>query len=341
MELTTWTTQLVRHEGRIPKTAICEIEGKSLKSVLVAINHLRHSNVHRLRTTAIGILHLLENAVMLAKMLKDSERAGQLEEIRNRLRSSVHGISRNQLLLERKLSDELRMLAKRRATLEARETDAVRDMKISDEENRASAGLLLDNFIAQFQKVPKRPDENLDTIKSGNKGSLLDDAFDASRSSPAVDSDPINGTLPAEQVSTRQGDISTEESHAVDASRSPTNSSRISKKMSSAVDFRQPHGVMLRIVYGSERHQVAVLLPKRPTRQSLLDHAQAYLERSLRALGHSPDPKAWMLEMESVTVHDFKFDLPTYGIRDLWPILRAFSQTATPQFTVRVSHVDE
>ena len=104
-----------KHGKDLSPTAIGRTPGKSFKEVLFATSDIRHTAVHRLWTSATGIMNLVNAAIGFVEMLKDAERADQIKKIKSQLAANMEEIIQYQNLLKRKLSDELRDLAKEKS----------------------------------------------------------------------------------------------------------------------------------------------------------------------------------------------------------------------------------
>lgn len=147
VELTTWTAKLKQHAKRIPADAAFKIPGKSWEEVLFGTHVLRHSAVHRLKTSAYGLVNLIEGAVLLTRMLKDIPRAQRIEEIRDILKSSIEEMERHKKVLQEKLSSQLQSIARQRAELDALEKMAINGMVQSDTDNKFATGQRLNECL--------------------------------------------------------------------------------------------------------------------------------------------------------------------------------------------------
>ncbi|MCJ1391417.1 hypothetical protein MMC18_004281 [Xylographa bjoerkii] len=134
----------------MPSAAIEQGHGKSLKEVFFATSNIRHFAVHRLHTSTTSIKNLVNAAVLFTETLKDAERPAVLKKIQEQLADSIDEVMRHQNLLERKLSDELNALAKKRAELDELERLAVEEMVTNDRKNRKSAGQSMDGFLSEL-----------------------------------------------------------------------------------------------------------------------------------------------------------------------------------------------
>lgn len=140
VELTTWTAKMNEHAKKIPTDAVFKIPDKSWEEVLFGTHELRHSAVHRLKTTAYGLVNLIESAVLLARMLKDIPRAQWIEGVRDNLKSSIEEMEGHKKVLQEKLSSELQSIAQKRVELDALEKTALKEMVQSDIDHKLATG---------------------------------------------------------------------------------------------------------------------------------------------------------------------------------------------------------
>lgn len=89
IELTEWTRRFSKYAKSLPPLAIELVPGKTIAEVLFGTSALRHSAVHRLPTSAAGILNMLSAAITFAEILKDSERAEKIAGIKVQLETSI------------------------------------------------------------------------------------------------------------------------------------------------------------------------------------------------------------------------------------------------------------
>jgi len=88
VELTKWTQIIMKHSQRLPSHAF--EAGMTLSGDLLTFVHLlRHTAVHRLRTTARGVSQLIQYALKFTKTLKDSSRKLQLEELHREVEAKI------------------------------------------------------------------------------------------------------------------------------------------------------------------------------------------------------------------------------------------------------------
>lgn len=169
-ELTQWIKLPLPRQEEIPTSAVSKIAGISWQEVLMATSKIRHSAVHRLHTSANGIQNMLGDAIMLTIMLRDTIRTSLLEHIRRELASSIGEVERRLISLEKDLSKELDIIAKRQAELGRLQDAAILRIIDNDRENRRVIGLALGKDLNELFSVDQStPDKNVvktDVIKA-------------------------------------------------------------------------------------------------------------------------------------------------------------------------------
>lgn len=154
IELTQWTKRFSGHAKSLPPSAMKPISGKSTTKILFGTSILRHSAVHRLPTSAAGILNMLSAAITFAEALNDPKRAERVVEIKTQLEASVKEIVQHQNLLERKLTDQLEDIARRRTELDELERSSIEQMLATDKSQRTEVGSAFEIFLTGAQQVP-------------------------------------------------------------------------------------------------------------------------------------------------------------------------------------------
>ncbi|KAI4285995.1 MAG: hypothetical protein L6R38_000222 [Xanthoria sp. 2 TBL-2021] len=153
IELTKWTKKFSKHAKSLPLSALERVPGKSIAEVLFGTSNLRHSAVHRLPTSAAGILNMLNAAINFAEALKDSKRAEKVLEIRTQLEASVEEVVQHQNLLERKLTAQFADIACRRAELDELERSSIEEMLATDKKQRTEVGSAFEDFLIGSQQI--------------------------------------------------------------------------------------------------------------------------------------------------------------------------------------------
>ncbi|KAL8634052.1 hypothetical protein Q9189_000298 [Teloschistes chrysophthalmus] len=147
VELTEWTKRIMKFTKSLPPAAIKPIAGKTIADVLFGTNTLRHSAVHRKPTSGAGVVQMLGAAVTFADALNDSRRAEKIAEIKVQLEASIEEIIQHQNLLDRKLTDQLREIANRRAELDELERSSIEEMLAADKRQRSSVGASIEHVL--------------------------------------------------------------------------------------------------------------------------------------------------------------------------------------------------
>ena len=174
IELTAWTRRFLKYAKSLPPSAIKRISGKSIAQVLFETSALRHSAVHRLPTSAAGILNMLHAAMTFAEALNDPKRAERVAEIKSQLEASIEEIVQHQNLLERKLKEQLEDIARRRAELDELERSSITEMLATDKEQRSVVGSALESFLFVSQQIsnpcPCNHTPSFDGAKADSEG---------------------------------------------------------------------------------------------------------------------------------------------------------------------------
>lgn len=117
VELNKWTHAAAKRLDKLP-SAFANDSTLSLANVLISANKLRHSAVHRLPTTAKGILEMVHSATRFARVLRDTTREQQFNELHRELEGKIRALDLNKNFLETNLEQELQDIAKQRRVLD-------------------------------------------------------------------------------------------------------------------------------------------------------------------------------------------------------------------------------
>ena len=90
---------------------------------------------------------MLHAAITFAEALNDPMRAKKVAEIKTQLEDSVEEIIQHQNLLERKLGDQLKDIACRRAELDELERSSIQEMLATDKKQRTEVGSAFESFL--------------------------------------------------------------------------------------------------------------------------------------------------------------------------------------------------
>ncbi|KAL9016618.1 MAG: hypothetical protein Q9185_006030 [Variospora sp. 1 TL-2023] len=200
IELTQWIKRFSKHAKSLPLSAFDRVPGKSITEVLFGPSNLRHSAVHRLPTSAAGILNMLSAAIDFAEALKDSKRAERVLKIKRQLEVSVQEVVQHQNLLECKLTAQFEDIARRRAELDELERSSIEEMLKTDEKQRTEVGSAFESFLG-FQQISNScacsHTANFDVTKTEFKGE--DNSGSSWRAQEAETSASINEALANDQ----------------------------------------------------------------------------------------------------------------------------------------------
>lgn len=104
---------------------------------------------------------MVGDAIMLTKMLRDPTRTSLLEHIRQELASSIKEVEGRLVILEKDLSKEIDLLAKRRAELSRLQDAAIHRIIDLDRQNRRVIGLALGEGLKELYSADQtRPEKH-------------------------------------------------------------------------------------------------------------------------------------------------------------------------------------
>ena len=129
---------------------------------------------------------MLSAAITFAEALNHPERANRISEIKTQLEASIKEIVHHQHLLERKLTDQIEDIARRRAKLDELERSSIEEMLATDLKQRAEIGSALESLLVSSQRAsnhcvcshdsrfdsPKAGSEAVEIIDNGGKGRI-------------------------------------------------------------------------------------------------------------------------------------------------------------------------
>ncbi|KAL8655151.1 MAG: hypothetical protein Q9210_001061 [Variospora velana] len=201
IELTQWIKRFSKHAKSLPLSAFDRVSGKGIAEVLFGTSNLRHSAVHRLPTSAAGILNMLSAAINFAEALKDSKRAEKVSEIRTQLEASVQDVVQHQNLLECKLTAQLEDIARRRAELDELERSSIVEMLETDKKQRTEVGSAFEGFLLGCQQISNpcacSHTPNIDVSKTEFKVEEdSESSWRANEQSPLTDEEPAQAESP-------------------------------------------------------------------------------------------------------------------------------------------------
>ncbi|KAL9009721.1 MAG: hypothetical protein Q9173_005280 [Seirophora scorigena] len=154
VELTQWTERFLGSiSPSLPPSAIKPITGTSMPEVVRRTSRLRHAAVHRLPASPAELVEILGAAVSLAEALDGSEQAQKIARIKEQAENCMQEITQHQSLLERKLTDQLEDLSRRRAELDEVERLYRAEVAASSRKKRTEVGSTLEAVFNGCQRV--------------------------------------------------------------------------------------------------------------------------------------------------------------------------------------------
>lgn len=149
VELTKWTRLLPKWSAKLPEECL-QLHGSELDTLLYTIRKIRHTAVHRLRTTARGIGELALSAMRLAEVLQDGARISQLEDLHLDIQGKIKAMELSQNALEEHLISALKAIQLQREELDRKEEELRMATVNSDRENRALVGFLIEKSVQRI-----------------------------------------------------------------------------------------------------------------------------------------------------------------------------------------------
>jgi hypothetical protein len=151
VELTEWIKLLPQYSCELVTTK------KPLDELFSNLRALRHSAVHRLRKTAIGVERLAENAQLFLETLDEVDRAERVSRLRRELKTAIEELQRNKDLLEGRYLAEIKEIQTERAALDRREQGATNMMVHGDQECLNDIDERLEKVVHYFNlRVPSK-----------------------------------------------------------------------------------------------------------------------------------------------------------------------------------------
>ena len=146
VELNIWTGVFRKHEPTFPAEEVYGA-GKPLPDLLTSVANLRHTAVHRLKTTASSVEQLVVDAESFARLLSDHETAAIITRLRRRVQAVRDELERRKDLIGSRIAATRRDFARRRAELESLEEDAINGMLAEDRQHQHVVGAELEEAI--------------------------------------------------------------------------------------------------------------------------------------------------------------------------------------------------
>lgn len=148
VQLSEWTMKIHKEQKALPRTAITLHQSQDeFEEILFATHKLEHCAVHRDRIYASRIAELIEYALALVRMLKDTARTHSIERIGRRVKLSLESMEDKKRVLEKTLNSEMESIARKSAELDLLEKIAVEKMVKADKNDELAARSALDEIL--------------------------------------------------------------------------------------------------------------------------------------------------------------------------------------------------
>jgi hypothetical protein len=135
VELSKWT-EVFRQEGILER----ESTRKTLKELLHSIANIRHTSVHRLRTSSVGLEMFIADAEDLVEVLGDTEYAKSISQLRTNINLAITELTQNKQFLQLQLEHTQAEIEQQRAELDRREQEAINYAREEDRKYQIVAG---------------------------------------------------------------------------------------------------------------------------------------------------------------------------------------------------------
>ncbi|KUL81336.1 hypothetical protein ZTR_10421 [Talaromyces verruculosus] len=168
VELTKWTRLLAKKAEKFPQHAF-KIGNVPLNEILFATHKIRHTAVHRLPTTCLGVGALVESAVILAETLQDSLRTAKFEDLRLEIDSKIKSMELNKNVLENTLCQKLQEIQRQRDDLDLQEKELREKVIRDDGENKNLIGDLLEDCVNRLFDVETMTPGDVDQMSDAEE----------------------------------------------------------------------------------------------------------------------------------------------------------------------------
>jgi hypothetical protein len=135
VELSKWT-EVFRREGILERGS----PRKALKELLLSIANIRHTAVHRLRTSSVGLEQFIADAEDLVDLLGDTTYSKSISQLRANVNSAITELTQNKQFLQLQLEHTQAAIEQQRAELDRREQEAISDAREEDRKYQILAG---------------------------------------------------------------------------------------------------------------------------------------------------------------------------------------------------------
>ncbi|KAG4260859.1 hypothetical protein FPRO04_04483 [Fusarium proliferatum] len=165
-ELSQWA-ELLGNKGNLKR----QDSDKSLKELLHSIAQIRHTAVHRLRTSSAGLQRFLDDAEDLTRALGDNLYIQAIAKLNLETQSTLAELTQNKQSIQLRLEEARKEIAKQRAELDQKEQDNLRLMEREDMRYCAQAGERLGkalHLVGKFAVVLENEDPAMGGMDGDN-----------------------------------------------------------------------------------------------------------------------------------------------------------------------------
>ncbi|KAI1047958.1 hypothetical protein LB505_013622 [Fusarium chuoi] len=166
VELSQWA-ELLGNKGNLKR----EGSENSLKKLLPSIAQIRHTAVHRVRTSSAGLQQFLADAEDLTRALGDNTYIQAITKLNLETQSTLTELAQKKQSIQLRLEEAQEEIAKQRAELDQKEQDNLRRMEMEDMRYCAQAGERLGkalHLVGKFAVVPENEDPAMDGMDGDN-----------------------------------------------------------------------------------------------------------------------------------------------------------------------------
>ncbi|KAM0329988.1 hypothetical protein ACHAQA_004157 [Verticillium albo-atrum] len=149
VELTTWVAIFKRKLPKLPCDAL-KVNEQSLERIFDPIRVVRHTAVHRLRTTAQDVSRLVGAALNLTEALRDYARSAKLALLKTEVDGKVTALEVNRTALEVNSKAQLDEITRQRAALDKQERDIILQKGNEDRDYQGVIGSILVTSVKQI-----------------------------------------------------------------------------------------------------------------------------------------------------------------------------------------------
>ncbi|KAG4290151.1 hypothetical protein FPRO06_02037 [Fusarium proliferatum] len=164
VELSQWA-ELLGNKGKLKR----QDSDRSLKELLHSIAQIRHTAVHRLRTSSVGLQRFLADAEDLTRALGDNLYIQAIAKLNLETQSTLTELAQNKQSIQLRLEEAQEEIAKQRAELDQKEQDNLRRMEREDMRYCAQAGERLGkalHLVGKFAVMSESEDQAIGGMDS-------------------------------------------------------------------------------------------------------------------------------------------------------------------------------